>query len=50
MKSMTEKIVSLIEKSFSYIKLRGKQVKVQTPGLLKKKKKKLWINDQTVNS
>ena len=44
---MTEKIVSLIEKSFSYIKLRGKQVKVQTPGLLKKK---LWINDQTVNS
>ncbi len=46
---MTEKIMSLIEKSFSYITLRGKQVKVQTPGLLKKEII-IWINDQTVNS
>ena len=40
---MTEKIVSLIEKSFSYIKLRGKQVKVQTPGHLKKKILKNYV-------
>ena len=50
MKSMTEKIVSLIEKSFSYIKIKGKTGQSSNSWPFKKNKKKLWINDQTVNS